>query len=61
MYINEETAQLILDAIAWCNKDWTDALGWEQTNEEMIGMARGDFVRFCDDRGVKGVERKVSL
>lgn len=61
MYINEKTAQLILDAIAWSNKDWTDALGWEQTDKEMINMARADFVRFCKARGIEGVERKTKV
>lgn len=60
LWINEETAQLILDAIAWCNRDWMDALGWEHTESGEIEMARGDFVRFCEDRGISGVEKEVS-
>ena len=60
LWINEETAQLILDAIAWCNRDWMDALGGEYTESDEIGMARNDFVRFCKDRGISGVEKEVS-
>ena len=59
MYIKEETAQLILDALAWCNKDWYDALGWDVTDNNLVETSRGDFIRFCDKRGIEGVERKV--
>lgn len=61
MYINEETAQLILDAIAWCNRDWNEAYGWDEDETEQIDMARVDFVRFCKARGIKGVERKTKI
>ena len=61
MYIDEKTAQLILDAIAWCNRDWQDAIDWKTNADEMISMAREDFIRFCKDRGIDGVERKVIL
>ena len=59
MYINEETAQLILDAIAWCNENWQDNLCWQLSDEEKLTFARADFVRFCRDRGIEGVERVV--
>ena len=58
MYISEETAQLILDAIAWCNRDWIEG---EMTDEEQIELAREDFIRFCEVRGIEGVERKVKI
>ena len=61
MYINEETAQLILDAIAWTNEDWQDALCWQMSDEEKLNNARTDFVRFCQARGIEGVERKVTI
>lgn len=61
MYINEQTAQLILDALAWCNADWCDALGWSKDEFDITTSARGDFVRFCDARGIKGVERKTKI
>ena len=61
MYVNEETAQLILDTIAWCNKDWMEALGWNKTDSDITDMSRGDFVRFCDARGIKGVEKVVKI
>lgn len=61
MYINEETAQLILDAIAWCNKDWIDAINWDEEESEQIDRARFDFIRFCRARGIEGVERTVKI
>lgn len=61
MYIDEQTAQLILDAIAWVNADWLDALAWEQTNKEQVDNARIDFVRFCHARGIAGVEKVVKV
>lgn len=61
MYISEETAQLILDALCWCNMDWMDSLGWAQTEKDKTEMARADFIRFCEDRGIKGVERKIRI
>lgn len=56
MYINEETAQLILDAIAWSNKDWMDTLDWDFNRGGEIDNARVDFVRFCRARGIEGIE-----
>ena len=61
MYISEETAQLILDAIAWSNKDWEDSLDWASTGSHSIDTDRADFVRFCRMRGIEGVERKVKI
>ena len=56
MYINQETAQLILDALAWSNRDWMDSLDWHGEEGEFIEDARTDFVRFCRARGIEGVE-----
>ena len=62
MYINEQTAQLILDAIAWSNKDWKDSMDWSPcSDEEEIGEARVDFIRFCRARGIEGVEKVVKI
>ena len=61
MYVNEETAQLILDAIAWCNKDWFESLEWNYNESDQVDIARHDFIRFCDARGIKGVERKIKI
>lgn len=61
MYIDEKTAQLILDALAWCNADWCDALGWSKDEFDVTASARSDFVRFCDVRGIEGVERKTKI
>lgn len=61
MYINEETAQLILDAIAWCNRDWIEAIDWDEDESEQVASARIDFMRFCRDRGIEGVERKTKI
>jgi len=61
MYISEETAQLILDAIAWSNKDWEDSLDWQGATEHSIECDRGDFIRFCRARGIHGVERKIKI
>lgn len=55
MVIDEKTAQLILDAIAWSNKDWEDNIGWDE--EHSVETDRLDFVRFCEARGIKGIER----
>ena len=61
MYISEETAQLILDAIAWLNKDWEDSLDWAGQGSHSVDMDRADFVRFCRVRGIQGVERKIKI
>ena len=61
MYIDEKTAQLVLDALSWCNKDWMDALGWDFGTDNAIETARQDFVRFCEARSIKGVERKTKI
>lgn len=59
MYINEETAQLILDAIAWSNKDWEECIDWEPNTIATVDNARIDFIRFCRARGIEGVEKVV--
>ena len=59
MPIDEKTAQLILDAIAWCNRDWLDALDQKHSFADDLAMARGDFKRFCDERGITEVIRVV--
>ena len=61
MTINTETAQLILDAIAWCNKDWQDALEWDMNPGGEIEQARADFIRFCRARGIDTIEKVVTL
>ena len=55
MEIDAKTAQLILDAIAFVNKDWFDAMEWDYSAEEMTIDARAHFVRFCKARGIKNV------
>ena len=61
MYISEETAQLILDALAWSNKDWMDSLNWDFNHGGEVDNARIDFIRFCRARGIHGVERKIKI
>lgn len=61
MYINEETAQLILDAIAWSNREWMDSLNWDSNPDDEVNDARVDFIRFCCVRGIHGVERKIKI
>lgn len=61
MYINEETAQLILDAIAWSNKDWEDSLDWAGAGSHSVDVDRADFIRFCRVRGIEGVEKVVKI
>ena len=61
MYINEETAQLILDALAWSNRDWMDSLDWVGDPEEQVLDARADFIRFCRARGIEGIEKVVNV
>ena len=59
LWISEETAQLILDAIAWSNKDWMDSLDWSFNQGGEVDNARIDFIRFCRARGIAGVEKVV--
>ena len=61
MYISEETAQLILDALAWCNKDWIEAINWDEDESEQTDRAHVDFIRFCRARGIEGVEKVVKI
>lgn len=61
MWINEQTAQLILDALYWSNQDWTDSLEWKWSENEATGVAKNDFLRFCDARGIEGVEKVVRV
>ena len=56
MYISEETAQLILDAIAWSNEDWEECIDWEHNTIATVEQARMDFLRFCRARGIEGIE-----
>ena len=61
MTIKEETAQLILDAIAWTNCDWMDSLDYNYTDTDIVDMARQDFIRFCKDRGIDGVQKEMKI
>ena len=61
MTIKEETAQLILDAIAWTNRDWMDSLDYNYTDTDIVDMARQDFIRFCKDRGIDGVQKEMEI
>ena len=61
MYIDEKTAQLILDAIAWSNQEWVNSLEQEWSQSVATAVARDDFVRFCEARGIEGVERKTKI
>lgn len=59
MTIDERTAQLILDAIAWCNNDWIQAEEIDLSNETILALNRKDFSKFCHDRGIEYIEKKV--
>ena len=61
MYIDAKTAQLILDALAWCNDDWCKTLNWNEDEVDITSFSRVDFVRFCEARGIEGVERKTKI
>ena len=61
MYINEQTAQLILDALAWSNQEWVNTLEMDWSQSVATAVARDDFVRFCEARGIEGVERKTKI
>ena len=61
MTIDTNTAQLILDALAWSNKDWMESMNWNMTDADITCSARADFVRFCRARGIDTVERKVKV
>ena len=54
MEINVETAQLILDAIAWTNEKWNDDF-IPYSKEYMLNLSRQHFVEFCEDRGIESV------
>lgn len=54
--IDERTAQLIFDAIAWCNRDWMDALEWDNDEYDILTSSRGDFKRFCAERGITSIK-----
>ena len=57
MIITNETAQLILDAIAWCNQRWCEDEGYEADATAQVVMARADFVNFCKARGIEEVRK----
>ena len=61
MTIKEETAQLILDAIAWTNRDWMDASEYDYNDSDILNLARQDFIRFCKDRGIDGVQKEMKI
>ena len=61
MTINEQTAQLILDALAWCNKDWHEALEYTCEDSILVSMTRQDFVKFCKERGITGVNKSITV
>ncbi len=61
MTIDEKTAQLILDALAWSNDNWLKDLEEEWPDSLRLAIARVDFTRFCEDRGITTIERKVSI
>lgn len=61
MTIKEETAQLILDAIAWTDRDWMDQHDYNYTDTDIIELAREDFIRFCKDRGIDGVQKEMKI
>ena len=54
--IDERTAQLIFDAIAWCNRDWVNACNWSEEEYDIVNSSRVDFVRFCHERGIENVK-----
>lgn len=57
MTIDTMTAQLILDAIAWCNDKWLQALDDrpEWSVHEKVAVARNDFICFCNERKIKEI------
>ena len=59
MRINEETAQLILDAIAWSNKFWFEQSGIILSPFDQLKLDRSDFVQFCKDRGIDEIIKKI--
>ena len=54
--IDERTAQLIFDAIAWSNRDWCESLNWSDVEFDLVASSRSDFVRFCEERGIESVK-----
>ena len=57
MTIDEKTAQLILDALAWSNDNWRECIDESQhiSAEDRIAEARADFLGFCRARGIEDV------
>ena len=57
MTINAKTAQLILDAIAWDNDEWVASREEDEwPNHMKIAVAREDFMKFCEARGIDYVK-----
>lgn len=57
MYVNEQTAQLILDVLTWNTQTWLHGYNFEgEVSEDVIQQAKKDFLEFCKFYGIEGVE-----
>ena len=54
MTINNNTAQLIFDALSWMDQQWVETTGMEYDNSEaQLEAMRTAFVAFCEERGIE--------
>ena len=59
--IDQTTAQLILDALAWMDKKWMDVCGLEYDTVELQTVAaRAAFIEFCKERKIAYVEKETN-
>ena len=57
-YVDEKTAQLILDVLTWDHQTWMNGYDFEgDIDPQVIKSAKEDFIRFCRFYGIKGVAR----
>lgn len=54
MTINNDTAQLIFDALSWMDQQWVETTGTGYDNSEaQLEAMRAAFVEFCEERGIE--------
>ncbi len=57
MYVDEKTAQLILDVLTWNTQTWLHGYNFKGgVPEDVIQQAKKDFLEFCKFYGIEGVE-----
>lgn len=60
--INQATAQLILDVLAWDHQTWMHGYNFKgEVDPEIIASAKCDFVKFCKFYGIAGVQKEMGV